>query len=98
MIKKGAQCSNEEKKKFMDFFQEFHDVFSWSYEDLFGCDPNIIQHSIPVKEWENPIRKRQRHVNPTLEATIRKEVEKILNAHIIFPIKYFEWVLNLVLI
>jgi hypothetical protein len=35
-------------------------------------------------------------VNPALEATIRKEVEKLLNAHIIFPVKYFEWVSNLV--
>jgi hypothetical protein len=69
---------------------------SWSYEDIRGFDPNIIQHSIPIKEGENPVRKKQRHVNPALKATIRKEVEKILNAHIIFPVKYFEWVSNLV--
>jgi hypothetical protein len=31
-----------------------------------------------------------------LEATIRKEVEKLINAHIILPIKYSEWVSNLV--
>jgi hypothetical protein len=27
IIKLGARCSDEEKKKFMDLFQEFHDVF-----------------------------------------------------------------------
>jgi hypothetical protein len=37
-------------------------------------------------------------VNPALEVTIRKEMEKLLNSHIIFPVKYFEWVSNLVLI
>jgi hypothetical protein len=34
ILKIGAQCSEEEKKKFMDLFHEFKDVFSWSYEDL----------------------------------------------------------------
>jgi hypothetical protein len=59
IIKIGAQCSDEEKKKFMDLFQEFHDVFSWSYEDLRGFDPNIIQHAIPIKEGEKPVRKNK---------------------------------------
>jgi hypothetical protein len=44
-----------------------------------------------------PVRQRQRPVNPSLEATIRKEVEKLLKAQIIFPVKYSEWVSNLVL-
>jgi hypothetical protein len=43
-------------------------------------------------------RKGQRKIpiNPALEATIRKELEKLLNAHIIFLVKYSEWVSNLV--
>jgi hypothetical protein len=43
-----------------------------------------------------PVRQRQRPINPALEATIRKEVEKLLKAQIIFPVKYSEWVSNLV--
>jgi len=96
IIKIGAQCSDEEKKKFMDLFQESCDFFSWSYEDLRGFDPNIRQHDIPIKEGAKVVRQKQRPVNSTLEATIRKEVEKLINSHIIFPVKYFEWVLNLV--
>jgi hypothetical protein len=43
-----------------------------------------------------PVRKKKRPINPALEATIRKEVEKLINAHIIFSIKYSEWVYNMV--
>jgi hypothetical protein len=32
----------------------------------------------------------------TLEATIQKELEKILNVGIIFPVKYSDWISNLV--
>jgi hypothetical protein len=77
-------------------FHEFQDVFARSYEDLHGFYPSIIQHALPIKEEEKPVRKRQRHVNPALEATIKKEIEKLINAHIIFLYKYYEWVSNLV--
>jgi hypothetical protein len=70
----------------MDLFREFRDVFAWSYECLHGFDPSVIQHTIYIKEEAKPVR--QRPINLTLEATIRKEVEKLLNAHINFPIKY----------
>jgi hypothetical protein len=75
---------------------EFQDVFSWSYEDLRGFDPALIQYAIPIKEGIKIVRQKQRPINPTLEATIRKELEKLLKAGIIFPVKYFEWVSNLV--
>jgi hypothetical protein len=90
---------NVQRKKNINswsYFHEFKDVFAWSYEDLCGFDPNIIQHAIPIKEEAKLVRQRQRPINPALEATIRKEVENIINAHIIFPVKYYEWVSNLV--
>jgi hypothetical protein len=88
----------EEKQKFMDLFHEFCDVFAWSYADLSGFNPNIVQHAIPIKEDTKPVRQRQRLVNPTLESTIRKEVENMFATHIIFLVKYFEWVANIVLV
>ena len=76
----------------MDLFCEFKEIFAWSYEDLHGFDPNINQHAIPIKEGEKPVRQRQRPINPSIEATIRKEVKNLLKDQIIFPIKYSKWV------
>jgi hypothetical protein len=95
-VKIGAQCSDEEKLKFTELLHEFQDVFAWSYEDLRGFDPALIQHAIPIKEGIKLVRKKQRPINPALEATIQKELEKLLKAGIIFPVKYSEWVSNLV--
>jgi hypothetical protein len=96
ILKNGAQCLVKYKQKFMDLFCEFLDVFAWSYAYLHGFDPSVIQHENPIKEEEKLIRQRQRLINPALEATIRKELEKLLNSHIIFPVKYSEWASNLV--
>jgi hypothetical protein len=80
----------------MDLFLEFRDVFARSYEDLHGFDPSLIQHAILIKEGDKPVRQKQRPTNHALEATIGKEVEMLINAHIIFSVKNFEWVSNLV--
>jgi hypothetical protein len=95
-VKIGVQCSDEEKLKFTKLFGESQDVFAWSYEDLRGFDPALIQHAIPIKEGIQPVRQKQRPINPVLETTIRKELEKLLKAGIIFLVKYSEWVSNLV--
>jgi hypothetical protein len=95
-VKIGAQCFDEDKMKFSKLLGEFQDVFAWSYEDLRGFDPTLIQHAIPIKEGIKPVRKKQRPINPALEATISKELEKLLKDGIIFPVKYYEWVSNLV--
>jgi len=96
MVQLSAQCSDKEKEKFKELLCEFQDVFAWSYEYLRGFDLALIQHAIPIKEGIKPVRQKQRPINPVLESTIRKELEKLLKAGIIFPVKYSEWVSNLV--
>jgi hypothetical protein len=58
-VKIGAQCSDEEKLKFTKLLGEFQDVFSWSYEDISGFDPALIQHAIPIKEGIKLVRKNK---------------------------------------
>ena len=59
MVKLGAQCSNKEKEKFTELLHEFQDVFAWSYEDLRGFHPTLIQHAIPIKEGVKPVKKNK---------------------------------------
>jgi hypothetical protein len=58
-VKIGAKCSDEEKMKFAKLLGEFKDVFAWSYEDLRGFDPCLIQHAIPIKEGINQLGKNK---------------------------------------
>ena len=38
----GADFSPEEIQIYMDLFKEFYDVFFWSYEEIPGIDPKIV--------------------------------------------------------
>ena len=42
----GANCSPEEITQYTALFEEFHDVFAWSYEEMPGIDPIIVEHEI----------------------------------------------------
>ena len=42
----GANCSPEEIAIYTALFKEFRDVFSWSYEEIPGIDPSIVEHEI----------------------------------------------------
>jgi hypothetical protein len=46
----GTDCSLEEIYTYTSLFKEFRDVFSWSYEEMLGIDPHIIEHEIHTYE------------------------------------------------
>ena len=41
-----ANCSLEKIAIYITLFMEFRDVFSWSYEEMPGIDPSIVEHEI----------------------------------------------------
>jgi hypothetical protein len=59
---------------------------------------DIIQHTIPLKEGVQPFRQKQRNINPKLAPLIQKELQNMLDAKIIAPIRHSSWVANLVVV
>jgi hypothetical protein len=59
-------------------------------------DTSIIEHKIPLKEDAKPFKQKLRQINPMLLPIMEKEVKKLLDAQIIIPLRFLEWVANLV--
>jgi hypothetical protein len=59
-------------------------------------DTDIIEHNIPLKEEAKPFRHKLKQINPMSLPIMEKEVKKLLDAQIIIPLRYLEWVANLV--
>jgi hypothetical protein len=95
-VKLSSSLSREKRAEYTELLKEFFDVFAWTYEDLKTYDTSIIEHKIPLKEETKPFRKKLRQINPMLMPVMEKEVKKILDAKIIIPLRYYEWVANLV--
>jgi ribonuclease HI len=97
-VKLSSSLTREHRAEYTELLREFADVFAWTYEDLKTYDTSVIEHKIPLKEEAKPFRKKLRQINPMLLPVMEKEVKKLLDAKIIFPLRYSEWVANLVLV
>jgi len=92
----GLGLSPDERFSFIRLFKRYKGIFAWNYEDLKTYDPSIIQHTIPMISDEKPVQKKLRKIHPNLESQIKSELNKLLKAKIIFPIRHSKWVSNLV--
>ncbi|XP_039684982.1 uncharacterized protein [Medicago truncatula] len=54
-IKVGAALEKRVKKKIFQLLREYPDIFAWSYEDMSGLDPKIVEHRIPTKPESLPL-------------------------------------------
>jgi hypothetical protein len=92
----GASCSPDEIVTYTSLFKEFHDIFTWSYEEMSGIEPDIVIHEIKTYPDAKPTRQRLHPVHPHKATVIQLEVDKLLKAIFISPVALTDWVSNLV--
>jgi hypothetical protein len=51
----GASCSTNEVVTYKSLFQEFCEIFAWSYEAMSGIDPGIFVHKIKMYLGAKPV-------------------------------------------
>ena len=59
----------------MALFKDFQDVFSWSYEEMFGIDPSIIVHEIKNYPATKNVRYKICQFHPRKATTIKASFE-----------------------
>nr|GEY58098.1 reverse transcriptase domain-containing protein [Tanacetum cinerariifolium] len=67
-------------------------AIAWKLTDIRGIDPEFCSHKILLEEDFSPKVQSQRRVNPKIHDVIKKEVEKLLDAGLIYPISDSPWV------
>nr|GFB65440.1 DNA-directed DNA polymerase [Tanacetum cinerariifolium] len=67
-------------------------AIAWKLTDIKGIDPEFCSHKILLEEDFSPMVQSQRRVNLKIYDVIKKEVEKLLDAGLIYPISDSPWV------
>jgi hypothetical protein len=88
--------TEKQRADYGELLKEFADIFAWQYDDLKTFDIEVIQHKIPLNKDTKPFRQKLRSFNPLLLPTMEREIKKLLDACIIIPLRYSEWIVNLV--
>jgi hypothetical protein len=72
--------------------KEHKEAIGWTVADLKGIDSSICTHRIHLEEGARPSREAQRRLNPNMKEVVMKEVVKLLDAGIIYPILDSKWI------
>nr|GEY88398.1 reverse transcriptase domain-containing protein [Tanacetum cinerariifolium] len=67
-------------------------AIAWKLTDIKGIDPEFCSHKILLEDDYSPKVQSQRRVNPKIHDVIKKEVEKLLDAGLIYPISNSPWI------
>ncbi|KAL0289751.1 UNVERIFIED_CONTAM: hypothetical protein Scaly_2694100 [Sesamum calycinum] len=81
-----------EEKKLIRVLREFKEAIGWTIADIKGLSPSTCMHRILLEEGTKPLRKSQRRLNPLMMEVVKKEILKLLDAGMIFPISDSQWV------
>jgi hypothetical protein len=72
--------------------KEHKEAIRWTVADLKEIDPSIFMYKIHLEEGALPSREAQRCLNPNTKEVMMKEVVKLLDAGIIYPITDSKWI------
>nr|GFB91318.1 reverse transcriptase domain-containing protein [Tanacetum cinerariifolium] len=81
-----------EKTDLINVLKTWKKAIAWKLTDIKGIDPEFCSHKILLEEEHSPKVQSQRRVNPKIHDVIKKEVEKLLDAGLIYPISDSPWV------
>nr|GEV27906.1 hypothetical protein [Tanacetum cinerariifolium] len=84
--------SVNEKSALINVLKLRKKAISWKLTDIKGIDPEFCSHKILLKDDYSPKVQSQRRVNPKIHDVIKKEVEKLLDARLIYPISDSPWI------
>nr|GEU31596.1 retrovirus-related Pol polyprotein from transposon TNT 1-94 [Tanacetum cinerariifolium] len=80
-----------EKTALINVLKSRKKAIAWKLTDIRGIDPEFCSHKILLEEDFSPKVQSQRRVSPKIHDVIKKEVEKLLDAGLIYPISDSPW-------
>nr|GEY47147.1 reverse transcriptase domain-containing protein [Tanacetum cinerariifolium] len=88
----AKELEDEEKAALIKVLKSHKRAIAWKLSDIQGINLKFCTHKILMEEDYKPTVQHQRPVNPKIHDVIKKEVEKLLDAGLIYPISDNPWV------
>ncbi|GKD12473.1 hypothetical protein Tco_1196880 [Tanacetum coccineum] len=88
----SKELKDEEKVTLLKVLKSHKQAIAWKISDIKGVDPSFCTHKILMEDDFKPAVQHQRRVNPKIHEVIEKEVIKLLDAGLIYPISDSLWV------
>ncbi|CAM8905497.1 unnamed protein product [Rhodiola kirilowii] len=90
IIKSGLEADQE--RRLIGVLTEHKLDIGWTLADIKGISPAVCMHRILLEDGAGPSREPQRRLNPIMMEVVQKEIQKLLDADVIYPISDSQWV------
>ena len=81
-----------QETQLLEILKTHRTALGWTIADIKGISPLICTHRIHLEEDVKPSRQPQRRLNPIMKEVVKKEVLKLLDVGVIYPIADSKWV------
>ncbi|XP_070666662.1 uncharacterized protein [Malus domestica] len=88
----SSSLTAQEEDKLIRVLKEHKSAIGWTLADIKGISPTTCMHHILLEEGAKPSREAQRRLNPPMLEVVKKEVIKLLDCGVIYPISDSRWV------
>ncbi|CAM8911203.1 unnamed protein product [Rhodiola kirilowii] len=84
IIKSGLEIDQE--RRLIKVLRQHKLAIGWTLADLRRVSPAVCMHRILLENGAKPSREPQRRLNPIMMEIVQKEIQKLLDADVIYPI------------
>ncbi|GJX80016.1 reverse transcriptase domain-containing protein [Tanacetum coccineum] len=88
----SALLEADEKKRLVSVYKNHKEAFAWKMSDILGISLSFCKNKINFEDDAKLVIQRQRQLNPNMKEVVKKEIIKLLDAGIIYPIEDSPWV------
>ena len=88
----SSSLESDQENKLLEILRTHKTAIGWTIADIKGINPLICTHRIHLEEDVKPSRQPQRRLNPVMKEVVNKEVLKLLDVGVIYPITDSKWV------
>ncbi|XP_009800970.2 uncharacterized protein [Nicotiana sylvestris] len=88
----SSSLTNTQEEKLLRVLREHKKAIGWTISDIKGINPSFCMHKIFLEDGHRPSMEQQRRLNPIMKEVVKKEVIKLLDVGISFPISDSNWV------
>ncbi|CAN6679406.1 unnamed protein product [Malus baccata var. baccata] len=88
----SSSLTAQEESKLVRVLKEYKTAIGWALADIKGINPTTCMHRILLEEGSKTSREAQRRLNPPMMEVMKKEVIKLLDCGVIYPMSDSKWV------
>ena len=82
----ASDLSKEQKEQLILVLKAHKQAIAWKISDIKGISPSFCTHKILLEDGIKSVVQPQRRLNPNMKEVVKKEVIKLLDAGLIYPI------------